>query len=173
MSLGPLAAGLGKGYSSPAIASLQDLQIRHRGNGNYTSFTVTDQEASWVASLTLLGNLSGTMHLYTFHHIQYCTRSIFQFFPILSLLSPQFRQISFERRSQLSCCHHIFNHRFQERESEKMWNIILKFYSTLIFLQITNNWLRVGTICVDAEGADVAASTIFVRTIEHTQSMCI
>lgn len=33
---------------------------------------------------------------------------------------------------------------------------ILKFYSTLIFLQITNNWLRDGTICVDAEGADDA-----------------
>lgn len=26
VSLGPLAAGLGKGYSSPAIASLQELQ---------------------------------------------------------------------------------------------------------------------------------------------------
>lgn len=57
VSLGPLAAGLGKGYSSPAIASLQDLQIRHRG-ANYTTFTVTDQEASWVASLSLLGMLS-------------------------------------------------------------------------------------------------------------------
>lgn len=53
MSLGPLAAGLGKGYSSPAIASLQELQIGTRGN--YTSFTITDQEASWVASLSLLG----------------------------------------------------------------------------------------------------------------------
>lgn len=53
VSLGPLAAGLGKGYSSPAIASLQELQIRPRGN--YTSFTITDQQASWVASLSLLG----------------------------------------------------------------------------------------------------------------------
>lgn len=53
VSLGPLAAGLGKGYSSPAIASLQELQIRTRGN--YTSFTISDQEASWVASLSLLG----------------------------------------------------------------------------------------------------------------------
>jgi len=26
VSLGPLAAGLGKGYSSPAIASLQEIQ---------------------------------------------------------------------------------------------------------------------------------------------------
>lgn len=55
VSLGPLAAGLGKGYSSPAIASLQELQIRPRGN--YTSFTITDQQASWVASLSLLGEL--------------------------------------------------------------------------------------------------------------------
>lgn len=59
VSLGPLAAGLGKGYSSPAIASLQELQIRHRGN--YT-FTVTDQQASWVASLSLLGK---TLLVYT------------------------------------------------------------------------------------------------------------
>lgn len=59
VSLGPLAAGLGKGYSSPAIASLQELQIRTRG-GNYTSFTVTDQEASWVASLSLLGEFETT-----------------------------------------------------------------------------------------------------------------
>jgi facilitated trehalose transporter len=53
VSLGPLAAGLGKGYASPAIASLQELQISP--SGNYTSFTVSDQQASWVASLSLLG----------------------------------------------------------------------------------------------------------------------
>lgn len=75
VSLGPLAAGLGKGYSSPAIASLQDLQIQHRGNGNYTSFTVSDQEASWVASLTLLGNLFGasTIYSYTCINLNICT----------------------------------------------------------------------------------------------------
>lgn len=55
VSLGPLAAGLGKGYSSPAIASLQELQIRHKGN--YTSFSVTDQQASWVASLSFIGKI--------------------------------------------------------------------------------------------------------------------
>jgi facilitated trehalose transporter len=60
VSLGPLAAGLGKGYSSPAIASLQELHIRNQ-NTNYTSFSVTDQEASWVASLSLLGALFGGM----------------------------------------------------------------------------------------------------------------
>lgn len=56
VSLGPLAAGLGKGYSSPAIASLQELQeLQIRQRGNYTTFTVSDQQASWVASLSLLG----------------------------------------------------------------------------------------------------------------------
>lgn len=53
VSLGPLAGGLGKGYSSPAIASLQELKITT--HGNYTSFTISDQEASWIASLSLLG----------------------------------------------------------------------------------------------------------------------
>jgi facilitated trehalose transporter len=60
VSLGPLAAGLGKGYSSPAIASLQELHILNQ-NTNYTSFSVSDQEASWVASLSLLGALFGGM----------------------------------------------------------------------------------------------------------------
>lgn len=55
VSLGPLAAGLGKGYASPAIANLQDLQNRHKGN--LTNFTVSDQQASWIASLSLLGKL--------------------------------------------------------------------------------------------------------------------
>lgn len=62
VSLGPLAAGLGKGYSSPAIASLQDIQIRHKdASNNFTTFSVTDQQASWVASLSLLGALFGGM----------------------------------------------------------------------------------------------------------------
>jgi facilitated trehalose transporter len=57
-----LAAGLGKGYSSPAIASLQDIQIRHKdASNNFTTFSVTDQQASWVASLSLLGALFGGM----------------------------------------------------------------------------------------------------------------
>lgn len=51
VSLGPLAAGLGKGYSSPAIASLQQ-----RDND---AFPVTGQQASWLASLSLLGALFG------------------------------------------------------------------------------------------------------------------
>lgn len=56
VSLGPLAAGLGKGYASPAIASLQEMRIST--HGNYTSFTISDQEASWVASLSLLGEFN-------------------------------------------------------------------------------------------------------------------
>lgn len=51
VSLGPFAAGLGKGYSSPAIASLQQ-----RDND---AFPVNGQQASWLASLSLLGALFG------------------------------------------------------------------------------------------------------------------
>ncbi|CAH0777229.1 unnamed protein product [Bemisia tabaci] len=74
ISLGPLAAGLGKGYSSPAIASLQGKQSWEAGHGagayrghglghrgNYTLLTVSPQEASWVASLSLLGALFGAL----------------------------------------------------------------------------------------------------------------
>ncbi|KFB42307.1 AGAP009274-PA-like protein [Anopheles sinensis] len=59
VSLGPLAAGLGKGYSSPAIDNLQELQ--HVKRGNYTHFSVNDQQVSWIASLSLLGALFGGM----------------------------------------------------------------------------------------------------------------
>ncbi|XP_061514987.1 uncharacterized protein LOC1280239 isoform X2 [Anopheles gambiae] len=59
VSLGPLAAGLGKGYSSPAIDNLQELQNVKRGN--YTHFSVNDQQVSWIASLSLLGALFGGM----------------------------------------------------------------------------------------------------------------
>lgn len=51
VSLGPLAAGLGKGYSSPAIASLQQRDA--------DAFPVNGQQASWLASLSLLGALFG------------------------------------------------------------------------------------------------------------------
>lgn len=53
VSLGPLAAGLGKGYSSPAIASLQQRDA--------DAFPVSGQQASWLASLSLLGALFGGM----------------------------------------------------------------------------------------------------------------
>lgn len=51
VSLGPFAAGLGKGYSSPAIASLQQRDAE--------AFPVSGQQASWLASLSLLGALFG------------------------------------------------------------------------------------------------------------------
>lgn len=60
VSLGPLAAGLGKGYASPALASLQDSMHLGSPHSNYT-FSISDQEASWVASLSLLGALFGGM----------------------------------------------------------------------------------------------------------------
>ncbi|CAH2229014.1 jg7085 [Pararge aegeria aegeria] len=47
VSLGPFAAGLSKGYMSPAIASMQESK-------HDWSFTVSDQQASWIASLSLL-----------------------------------------------------------------------------------------------------------------------
>lgn len=51
VSLGPFAAGLGKGYSSPAIASLQQRDA--------DAFPLNGQQASWLASLSLLGALFG------------------------------------------------------------------------------------------------------------------
>ncbi|KAL1513878.1 hypothetical protein ABEB36_003220 [Hypothenemus hampei] len=51
VSLGPLASGLGKGYSSPAIASLQQRDAK--------AFNLDGQQASWLASLSLLGALFG------------------------------------------------------------------------------------------------------------------
>lgn len=59
VSVGPFAAGLGKGYASPAIASLQEFKIDH--GGNYTILTISDQEASWIASLSILGALFGAL----------------------------------------------------------------------------------------------------------------
>ncbi|OWR44142.1 sugar transporter [Danaus plexippus plexippus] len=52
VSLGPFAAGLSKGYMSPAIASMQEEEKHHT-----SGFTVSDQQASWIASLSLLGTI--------------------------------------------------------------------------------------------------------------------
>ncbi|KAK2713778.1 facilitated trehalose transporter Tret1-like [Artemia franciscana] len=51
VSLGPFACGLSKGYTSPALASLQ--LIRN------SDFTVSPQEGSWIASLSVLGAFVG------------------------------------------------------------------------------------------------------------------
>ncbi|XP_014356999.2 facilitated trehalose transporter Tret1 [Papilio machaon] len=56
VSLAPFSAGLGKGYSSPAIASLQGP-----ANATRRDFQLTDQQASWLASLSFLGALFGGM----------------------------------------------------------------------------------------------------------------
>ncbi|XP_059061278.1 facilitated trehalose transporter Tret1-like [Achroia grisella] len=52
VSLGPFAAGLSKGYMSPALPSMQESRLQD-------GFPVTDQQASWIASLSLLGALVG------------------------------------------------------------------------------------------------------------------
>ncbi|CAH2058418.1 unnamed protein product, partial [Iphiclides podalirius] len=57
VSLAPFSAGLGKGYSSPAIASLQGPAA----NSTRRDFQLTDQQASWLASLSFLGALFGGM----------------------------------------------------------------------------------------------------------------
>lgn len=58
ISLGPIAAGMAKGYASPAIDSLQEPK---NGSFSSSSFYVSDQSASWLASLSLLGALFGGM----------------------------------------------------------------------------------------------------------------
>lgn len=66
--MGPIAAGLAKGYASPAIDSLQEYRPLRNGTGHDISggnlngsFYVSDQSASWLASLSLLGALFGGM----------------------------------------------------------------------------------------------------------------
>ena len=53
VSLGPFSVGLSKGYSSPALASLQ----QDSNSGEY--IRVSSEEGSWIASLSLLGALVG------------------------------------------------------------------------------------------------------------------
>lgn len=53
VSLGTFAAGMSKGYLSPAIASMQEARLHN------AAFTVSNQQASWIASLSLLGALIG------------------------------------------------------------------------------------------------------------------
>ena len=67
MSFGPFAVGLGKGYTSPALASLLP-QNNNQSETRIPSFsphlpniTITEQEGSWIASLSLLGALFGSL----------------------------------------------------------------------------------------------------------------
>ncbi|XP_076067618.1 facilitated trehalose transporter Tret1-like [Oratosquilla oratoria] len=59
VALGPLATGLGKGYSSPALASMQTPLPTNTTHAHAHSFTITPEQGSWIASLSLLGAFFG------------------------------------------------------------------------------------------------------------------
>ena len=65
LSFGPFSVGLGKGYTSPALASLQSTNLNQsskfvtRPSAVFPKLTITEQEGSWIASLSLLGALFG------------------------------------------------------------------------------------------------------------------
>ena len=65
MSFGPFAVGLGKGYTSPALASLLPNSNEDDSNKippfspHLPNITITEQQGSWIASLSLLGALFG------------------------------------------------------------------------------------------------------------------
>ncbi|XP_076659270.1 facilitated trehalose transporter Tret1-2 homolog isoform X1 [Halictus rubicundus] len=65
LSMGTLSSGLAKGYTSPALDSILDNQPPHlyqsTNNDTWSAFSVTQQEASWVASLSMLGAWFGAM----------------------------------------------------------------------------------------------------------------
>ncbi|KAG7203031.1 hypothetical protein KM043_010156 [Ampulex compressa] len=65
LSMGTLSSGLAKGYTSPALDSILDNQQPHlyqtASNDTWSAFSVTQQEASWVASLSMLGAWLGAM----------------------------------------------------------------------------------------------------------------
>ena len=65
VSFGPFAVGLSKGYTSPALASMQatslpaDNATAAEVAASMTSLSITEQQGSWIASLSLLGALFG------------------------------------------------------------------------------------------------------------------
>ncbi|XP_077278581.1 facilitated trehalose transporter Tret1-2 homolog isoform X2 [Temnothorax americanus] len=65
LSMGTLSSGLAKGYTSPALDSILDNQpprlYQSPNNDTWLAFSVTQQEASWVASLSMLGAWFGAM----------------------------------------------------------------------------------------------------------------
>ncbi|XP_043277196.1 facilitated trehalose transporter Tret1-2 homolog isoform X2 [Venturia canescens] len=64
LSMGTLSSGLAKGYTSPALDSILDSQpphLYHTTNDTWLAFSVSKQEASWVASLSMLGAWFGAM----------------------------------------------------------------------------------------------------------------
>ena len=58
VAFGPFSVGLSKGYTSPALASLQAITANTTTNST-ADFHITAQEGSWIASLSLLGALFG------------------------------------------------------------------------------------------------------------------
>ncbi|XP_043480008.1 facilitated trehalose transporter Tret1-2 homolog isoform X1 [Leptopilina heterotoma] len=65
LSMGTLSSGLSKGYTSPALDSILDTQqpnlYQTTRNDTWSEFRVSPQEASWIASLSLLGAWFGAM----------------------------------------------------------------------------------------------------------------
>ncbi|XP_036149220.1 facilitated trehalose transporter Tret1 isoform X1 [Monomorium pharaonis] len=63
LSMGTFSAGLAKGYTSPALDSILDnkTHLYQSNNSTWLAFSVTQQEASWVASLSMLGAWFGAM----------------------------------------------------------------------------------------------------------------
>ena len=65
LSFGPFSVGLGKGYTSPALASLQSTTLNQsskfvtKPSNIFPRLTITEQQGSWIASLSLLGALFG------------------------------------------------------------------------------------------------------------------
>ena len=60
MSFGPFAVGLGKGYTSPALASLLPNENSDQipaFSSHLPNIKITHQEGSWIASLSLLGKV--------------------------------------------------------------------------------------------------------------------
>ena len=95
MSFGPFAVGLGKGYTSPALASLlpnSNNQTDKRipsFSPHLPNLTITEQQGSWIASLSLLGEknfekVGGVLAVYigvtlsTVYHKTYVDQTLFQ-----------------------------------------------------------------------------------------------
>ena len=63
LAFGPFSVGLSKGYTSPALASLQQDEANSSdyffNHPIFPKLTITDQQGSWIAAFSLLGALLG------------------------------------------------------------------------------------------------------------------
>ncbi len=95
IAFGPFSVGLCKGYSSPALASLRAENVQTGSSTSTESPTaafnvtstslirITEQEGSWIASLSLLGALFGALlssQVMTFHNYQHADKVIVFYF---------------------------------------------------------------------------------------------